>query len=459
VTKRVVVLVTGRDPSRGLGGGSHYVRAHARALQGAGFEAHVFCVSPRAGENGGEEMEFGTVHRIASPLFGIGAALEKSAASGFFREWLAAFAYSPYAVCFHAERLVTAIVAFLSPRPGPHVVHGFYTWADVAVRVERRMHPRAEVLPLMNAFTLAADECRAKIRGSRGVGRWLSLAELAWIRAIVDRCEKRGYREARLVGVNYDSVRALLESRYGRRSGIRKLLYGPESSFRAAAPASFHAASPARSAPAEGPGVPRVLTVSRHDSRKGIDVLLRALALLRSRNVDFRAVLLSGGPWWEAHRRLSRQLGLDDRVDFTGWVADAVSFFPGADVFVLPSLQEGSGSLSLLEALQAGITVVASNVDGIAEDVVNGENALLFDCGDADHLAGVLERVLTNRSLREALGRAGRETFLARHSAAAFTGSLKAFYAELGVYPDESARMHANSATAARRTSPEGSSS
>jgi len=101
-------------------------------------------------------------------------------------------------------------------------------------------------------------------------------------------------------------------------------------------------------------------------------------------------------------------------------------------VFALPSLEEGSGSLSLLEALQAGVGVVASGVDGIPEDVTDGDSALLVSPGDAEGLAVALERVLTDPELRRRLARRARETFEARFSAGALADALKAVYAELG---------------------------
>lgn len=62
-------------------------------------------------------------------------------------------------------------------------------------------------------------------------------------------------------------------------------------------------------------------------------------------------------------------------------VSNSYSYLENADIFVLPLLEEGSGSLSLLEALQTGVASVASNIDDIPEDVVDGETALLVSLG------------------------------------------------------------------------------
>ena len=112
---------------------------------------------------------------------------------------------------------------------------------------------------------------------------------------------------------------------------------------------------------------------------------------------------------------------------------DPYPYLERADVFVLPSRAEQSGSLSLLEALQAGCAVVASRVDGIPEDVADGVSALLVEPGDPEALAGVLARLLGDTELRRRLGTGARRVFEERFSAGAFAAALGRVYAELGV--------------------------
>jgi glycosyltransferase involved in cell wall biosynthesis len=132
----------------------------------------------------------------------------------------------------------------------------------------------------------------------------------------------------------------------------------------------------------------------------------------------------------EAHRNLARSLGLEESVAIPGFVPDSFSYLRHADLFVLPSLEEGSGSLSLIEALQAGTPVVASSVDGIPEDVTDGLDALLVPPNDAEALAGALRRLIVDGDLRERLRRRGRETFCRRFSADRFTAVLAGIYTE-----------------------------
>jgi glycosyltransferase involved in cell wall biosynthesis len=429
---REVVFVTGRNPTRGKGGGTCYVRAHMRAAQRAGYAPHVFCLDA---ENGVSEEDFGVVHRVVPPpLFR--RALAASVAGKpppFLAHWLGGFVLSPYAVAAHSGRLAASIERFLVDRAGPHLIHGFYTWGCIGLDVRERMRRRGvETAVVSSVYTTARHEADAKTRGARA-GRWLHRAvfraERLWIERAVARHERRAYRESRLVLLNYESVRRLFLAEHGAGAETRKTPYSAEAAFFAeGAPEPQHP-------PRTREDAPLIVSVSRHDPRKGLDVLIRALAALKRDGVRFRACLVSGGPLLDQHRRLAERLGLADTATFTGWVADAQPFLAGADIFVLPSLQEGGGSLALLEAMQAGAAVIASNVDGIPEDVVDGDSALLVEPGDADALRGALARALGDAALRQALRRRARAAHAERFSADAFAAAMARVYAELGFGP------------------------
>jgi glycosyltransferase involved in cell wall biosynthesis len=225
-----------------------------------------------------------------------------------------------------------------------------------------------------------------------------------------------------LVLVNYHRVAELLDAAHGPGLEIRRIPY--------AAPAAFKAESDAFDGCASGDG-PLIVSVSRHDARKGVDILLRALAMLAADGVAFRACLLGPGRLIEAHRGLANRLGLSDRVSIPGYVPNVMPYLRRADLFVLPSLQEGSGSLSLLEALQAGAAVIASACDGIPEDIRDGEHGLLVEPGDVQALAVALRKLLQDPQLRLALAGRGQRLYARRFSKQAFTDALRDVYADV----------------------------
>jgi glycosyltransferase involved in cell wall biosynthesis len=120
-------------------------------------------------------------------------------------------------------------------------------------------------------------------------------------------------------------------------------------------------------------------------------------------------------------------------VVFAGVVPDVRPYLKAADVFVLPSLREESGSLALLEAMQAGCAIIASGVDGILEDVRHGEDGLLVEPGDSIVLAAAIESLLNDPARRLRLGSAARRTFEQRFSASAHRRDLGRMYRSLGV--------------------------
>jgi glycosyltransferase involved in cell wall biosynthesis len=116
-------------------------------------------------------------------------------------------------------------------------------------------------------------------------------------------------------------------------------------------------------------------------------------------------------------------------------VPDPFAYLEHGDIFVLPSIEEGSGSVSLLEAMQAGLAPVVSNVDGLPEDVTEGDNGLLVRPGDVEDLARQLKRLLTDTALRERLAAGARTTFEQRFSAGAFSADLKRVFTQFGFEP------------------------
>lgn len=404
-----VVLIAGRDPGDELSGGhSSYVRAHARAALAAGFCPHLFCAGRGAAAT--VETDFGVVHRLPAPLRPV----------------------RQLAIAVHGPRLAAAIERFAAAGGGRLVLHGFGVWGYAGVLAARRLRRRGvEAIPLVSSYTTYEEEARSMLGGLAAYGRrarWRYRAAHAWIRLAVEPYERRAYCGSQRVLLNYESVRRLIAAKYGSAPRCAKLPYASEAAFvRAVAPRDLPGAARR--------GSPLVVAVARHEARKGLDVLLAALARLLAAGVPVRACLIGGGPLLEEHRRLARRLGLAERVTLPGPVEDCYSYLEQADLFVLPSRAEQSGSLALLEALQAGCAVVASGVDGILEDVEDGESALLVPPGDSAALAAALGRALGDAGLRRHLARGGRGVFRQRFSAERFSAALAAVYAEAGVVP------------------------
>jgi glycosyltransferase involved in cell wall biosynthesis len=151
---------------------------------------------------------------------------------------------------------------------------------------------------------------------------------------------------------------------------------------------------------------PVVVTVARLAEPKDPLTLVRALAAVRG--PAFTARLVGDGPERPAVEAEIRAAGLLEQVELTGERRDVPQLLEHADVFVLSSRSEGA-PLSVLEAMAAGLPVVATAVGGVPELVDDGTTGLLVPPGDAPALAAALERLLGDAALRARMGAAGWE--------------------------------------------------
>lgn len=173
--------------------------------------------------------------------------------------------------------------------------------------------------------------------------------------------------------------------------------------------------------PVEGPTVG---AVGRLAPQKGLDVLIRAAALLPP---DVTCMLVGDGPLRGDLERLAASLGVADRVLITGWVERARDYLPALDVVALPSRFEGF-PLSAVEAMLASRPLVATPVQSIPEAVEDGITGLLVPPEDGDALARAIAELLHDPSRREEMGRRGRARALERFTSATMARAYEALY-------------------------------
>jgi glycosyltransferase involved in cell wall biosynthesis len=168
--------------------------------------------------------------------------------------------------------------------------------------------------------------------------------------------------------------------------------------------------------------VPIIGAVARLSPEKGLEFLLRAVALLRDRadreykpELKLNVVLAGDGPSRESLEWLTAELRLDHRVRFLGEVAheDVPRVLESFDVFAMPSTAEGFG-VSALEASAMELPVIASDVHGIPDVVVSGETGILTPPRDVEAIADAIARLIEDPALRRRMGSAGR-AYVQRH--------------------------------------------
>ena len=152
-----------------------------------------------------------------------------------------------------------------------------------------------------------------------------------------------------------------------------------------------------------------VLFVGNLIPRKGLHYLVEAAKQVVKDGVDTKFVVVGDGPLKSHLISYSREQGVLDRFVFLGYVPEEMlhQLYNCADVFVSPSVQEGQG-ITLLEAQATAKPVVAFNVTAITEVVKNGETGLLVE-PNSNELADAILTLISDESLREKMGRSGRE--------------------------------------------------
>lgn len=166
--------------------------------------------------------------------------------------------------------------------------------------------------------------------------------------------------------------------------------------------------------------------VGRLAPQKNFGDLLDALAALPQGGPPWRCVIAGEGPQRRELQDKAAALGLGDKVRLAGHVPNVGELHGAADIFCFPSLWEGM-PLALLEAMAAGVPVVAYAIDGVADLARDGREGFLCPPGGVAEFAGSITRLLADTSLRKRMGDAGRET-AGRHDWAGMMDRLEAIY-------------------------------
>lgn len=153
-----------------------------------------------------------------------------------------------------------------------------------------------------------------------------------------------------------------------------------------------------------------IICVSRVTPRKGVRFLIQAFKILSARYDQVRLLIVGDGNEKKSLEDLVQGLDLNDKVEFAGAIAheNVLGFYQRANVFVLPSLNEGMSNV-MLEALACGLPVVATETGGTKELLTDNVNGLVVKMKDADDLAEKIERLILHPELEKAMSLESRK--------------------------------------------------
>jgi glycosyltransferase involved in cell wall biosynthesis len=148
-------------------------------------------------------------------------------------------------------------------------------------------------------------------------------------------------------------------------------------------------------------------SIGRLAAVKNYQLLLHAVARL-PQDQHWRLVLIGDGPERQNLQRTISELGIGARVSLLGHRDDIAELLGDLDIFVLPSVSEGMSN-TLLEAMAAGVAVIASDAGGNREIIESGRSGLLFASGDLPAATQAIQRLASDAQLRARLAQAGKQ--------------------------------------------------
>jgi glycosyltransferase involved in cell wall biosynthesis len=240
------------------------------------------------------------------------------------------------------------------------------------------------------------------------------------------RFQRLAYRLATKVVANSQAARQMLEAEGLAPESIAVIPNGVDPGF--------------FTLPESERPVRNVITVANLRAEKNHEMLLSAAAMLVGRWRGLRFQIVGDGPRRAELERLTSALGLSAHVEFLGHREDVAALLAGADVFVLPSRSEAFPN-GAIEAMAAGLPVVACAVGGLLDLVEDGRTGLLVPSGNAEALAGALASLLEQPGRAGTMGAAARRVVQERYSFDRMVGAFEDLYRS-GLRGRVSARRH-----------------
>ena len=167
--------------------------------------------------------------------------------------------------------------------------------------------------------------------------------------------------------------------------------------------------------------------IGRLSEEKGLKYLLEAGITLSKQGIPIKIMLIGDGPERETLKALARKGGVTQHVIFTGFQEDAVKLLSALDLFVLPSLTEGT-PMALLEAMSYGIPVIASEVGGIPKVITSGENGVLVTPENSTEIAKSILKLYKNNEYWMKLSDGAKNCIKEKYNLTAWVHNIESIY-------------------------------
>jgi glycosyltransferase involved in cell wall biosynthesis len=169
--------------------------------------------------------------------------------------------------------------------------------------------------------------------------------------------------------------------------------------------------------------------LGRLSQEKGVNYLVDAFSLIRNSTDQLKLLIVGDGPERKSLEQKVKNSGLENLVVFAGFQEDIENWLPAFDAFVLPSLTEGT-PMALLEAMDLGVPVIATEVGGVPKVVTDQENGLLIPPGDHQAISNSLSILINNSELKAHLSKARVRMINTKCKIAKWTRNIECLYCD-----------------------------
>jgi glycosyltransferase involved in cell wall biosynthesis len=170
--------------------------------------------------------------------------------------------------------------------------------------------------------------------------------------------------------------------------------------------------------------------IGRLSVEKGLKYLIESLAILKTMSKPLRLIIIGDGPQYQELENMVGEKNLKNKIIFAGFQKDVVKIIPAFDIFILPSLTEGT-SMALLEAMASGVPVVATAVGGTPNVIRSHKNGILVPPESPEDIANAIKKLVESENLREKLSKTALQTIKYNFSAVQWLKEIDFLYNSL----------------------------
>lgn len=407
-----IFITCGKHPLKSSGGYATYTHALCKVFKKLGFDVHIIAISH---EQTIKDSEIGTIHTITSKILPIESSTMITAS---FFLWSKSI-----------EKYLNSLIELESDQC---VIFGIGPWTLSGVKLKKKFGNKITLFGIF--FTTITHETKWLMKGINVMDYGIKLKIkysliYYYSKLFLKKFEKNALDFCDKIIVHYDFTKRIIINEYNiSEKKIEKLSYYTEifakdvlySKYDAERKFSFTENKEFT-----------CLSICRQEPRKGINYFLKAIQILVKKNIPIKAIIVGSGDLLTQNIQIAKKLGISNYVKFTGFVKDVGELYSKCDVFVQPSLQEGSGSVSVFEALQSKIPVITTYCDGLPEDIENLKSGILVPKQDELALANAILKIYNSPELKNKLVENGLKVIEEKCNAIYMTNSFKKLFQNL----------------------------